>query len=176
MGVVGMRFAEPGSGWGPGHSLYKQGKSGCLSASEWCGEGGGSINQSQSINQSISTRPHGRTSAHARTRTPSVLQLSTSGMRSHAIMSHIGHCQAVIRHECVLVGTYMLRTVYTKIVTALISKQEEGISFAGRTQIETQKQSRDKSNGTHTHTVNTMGWDTQDSYAATVRAMYLWSC
>ncbi|KAL7797529.1 hypothetical protein V8C37DRAFT_279330 [Trichoderma ceciliae] len=51
MEVVGMRFAEPGS---PCPLPV------CLSASVWCGEGGGSINR----NQSISTRPHGCT--HAR--------------------------------------------------------------------------------------------------------------
>lgn len=58
------------------------------------------INQSIAINQSINQHQaawtHVRTRTHTHAQRPAAFD---SGMRSHAIMSHIGHCQAVIRHE-----------------------------------------------------------------------------
>lgn len=95
------------------------------------------INQSIAINQSINQHQaawtHVRTRTHTHAQRPAAFDF-WDALPCYAIMSHIGHCQAVIRHEYVLVGTYMLRTVYTKIVTALISKQEEGIVWSKASQ------------------------------------------
>lgn len=116
------------------------------------------INQSIAINQSINQHQaawtHVRTRTHTHAQRPAAFDF-WDALPCHAIMSHIGHCcQAVIRHEYVLVGA---RTcfIHLKVVTALVSKQEEGIVCIRALQkrrLRHRNRAETRAHGTHTHT------------------------